>query len=54
MEIRYALVKELPEMDYDVAVERTTELLAEEGFGVLTEIDVKATFKKKLDLDFSR
>ena len=48
MEIRYALVKELPEMDYDVAVERTTELLAEEGFGVLTEIDVK------LDLDFKR
>ncbi len=54
MEIRYALVKELPEMEYDVAVERTTELLAEEGFGVLTEIDVKATFKKKLDLDFKR
>ena len=54
MEIRYALVKELPEMDYDVAVERTTELLAEEGFGVLTEIDIKATLKKKLDLDFKR
>ena len=54
MEIRYALVKELPEMDYDQAVERTTELLAEEGFGVLTEIDVKATLKKKLDLDFKR
>ncbi len=48
MEIRYALVKELPEMDYDRAVECTTELLAEEGFGVLTEIDVKATLKKKL------
>jgi len=41
-------------MDYDVAVERTTELLTEEGFGVLTEIDVKATFEKKLDLDFKR
>jgi uncharacterized protein (DUF302 family) len=54
MEIRYALVKELPEMDYDQAVERTTELLAEEGFGVLTEIDVKATLKKKLDLEFKR
>jgi len=54
MEIRYALVKELPEMDYDVAVERTTELLAEEGFGVLTEIDVQATLKKKLGLDFKR
>jgi len=54
MEIRYALVKELPGMEYDVAVERTTELLVEEGFGVLTEIDVKATLKKKLDLDFKR
>jgi uncharacterized protein (DUF302 family) len=54
MEIRYALVRELSEMDYDVEVERTTELLAEEDFGVLTEIDVNATFKKKLDLDFSR
>ena len=54
MEIRYAMVKELPQMDYDQAVERTTELLAGEGFGVLTEIDVKATLKKKLDVDFKR
>jgi uncharacterized protein (DUF302 family) len=54
MEINYALVKELPEMDYDVAVERATELLADEGFGVLTEIDVKATLKEKIDVDFRR
>ena len=54
MDTRYALVKDLPEMGYDEAVERTTELLAEEGFGILTEIDVKATLKKKLDLDFRR
>ena len=54
MEIRYALVKELPEMGYDEAVERTTELLADEGFGVLTEIDVKETLKKKIDVDFRR
>ncbi|MFV2072044.1 MAG: DUF302 domain-containing protein [Thermoanaerobaculales bacterium] len=54
MDTRYALVKELPEMGYDEAVERTTELLVEEGFGILTEIDVKATLKKKLDLDFKR
>ena len=52
MEIRYALVKELPETGYDEAVGRATELLADEGFGVLTEIDVKATLKKKLDVDF--
>ncbi len=54
MEIRYALVKELPQLGYDDAVVRATELLADEGFGVLTEIDVQATLKKKLDVDFRR
>ena len=54
MEIRYALVKELPDLEYDDAVTRATELLADEGFGVLTEIDVKATLKKKLDIEFKR
>lgn len=37
---------------FDDAIARVTELLAEQGFGVLTEIDVQATFKKKLDLDW--
>lgn len=36
---------------YDEAVTRVTEELSKEGFGVLTEIDVKAVMKKKLDLD---
>jgi uncharacterized protein (DUF302 family) len=39
---------------YDQAIEKTTAALKEEGFGVLTEIDVKATLKKKLDVDFRR
>jgi uncharacterized protein (DUF302 family) len=37
---------------YEKAVEEVTDLLAQEGFGVLTRIDVRETFKKKLDLDF--
>ena len=39
---------------YEEAIEKTTAALKEEGFGVLTEIDVKATLKKKLDVDFRR
>ena len=39
------------DVPYGVAVERTREALAKEGFGVLTEIDIKATLKKKLDID---
>lgn len=38
--------------DFETAVARVTEALKEEGFGILTEIDVRATLKKKLDADF--
>jgi uncharacterized protein (DUF302 family) len=37
---------------FDEAVQRTIEALKREGFGIITEIDVKDTFKKKLDVDF--
>jgi uncharacterized protein (DUF302 family) len=39
-------------LPYDQAVEQTVAALREQGFGVLTEIDVKATLRKKLDVDF--
>tara|TARA_R110000737_G_scaffold292666_1_gene299193 strand:- start:146 stop:577 length:432 start_codon:yes stop_codon:yes gene_type:complete len=59
----YQQLKELAKMDYyfstqldnitfDEAVSKTTEALKDEGFGVLTEIDMKATLKKKLDVDY--
>ena len=37
---------------YDEAIDRATEELKKEGFGILTEIDVKTTLKQKLDVDF--
>ncbi len=42
------------EIGFDEAVSRVTEELKKEGFGILTEIDVKETLKKKLDVDFKK
>ena len=41
-------------LPYEQAVQNTTEALKAEGFGVLTQIDVKATLKEKLNADFRR
>lgn len=41
-------------VDFDEAVRRTTEALKRQGFGIITEIDVQNTFKKKLNVDFRR
>lgn len=38
--------------NFENIIERVTESLKAEGFGILTEIDIKATLKKKLDVDF--
>jgi uncharacterized protein (DUF302 family) len=40
------------DISFDDAIAKVTEALKEEGFGVLTEIDVKETLKKKIDVDF--
>lgn len=40
--------------NFDDTIAKVTELLSEEGFGVLTEIDVSKTMKKKLDIDFKK
>ena len=39
-------------VSFDEAVTRATDALKKEGFGILTEIDVSATLKKKIDVDF--
>jgi len=39
-------------LGFEEAIEKVTEALKSEGFGILTEIDVKETLKKKLDVDF--
>lgn len=40
--------------DFDTAIDKVTDELRKEGFGILTEIDVKETFKNKLDVDFKK
>lgn len=40
--------------DFETAIENVTEELKKEGFGILTQIDIKETLKKKLDVDFKK
>lgn len=42
------------DIDFDTAIEKVTEELKKEGFGILTQIDVQETLKKKLDVDFMK
>ena len=50
----YYYNKVLTETSFDEAIEKVTGELSKEGFGVLTEIDVKETLKEKLDVDFKK
>lgn len=50
MSRRYGYGKHL-DVSFDVALERTTQALQQQGFGVLSDIDVAATLKKTLDFD---
>jgi uncharacterized protein (DUF302 family) len=52
-ETRYGLRVDLP-VSFDDALARVTAALQQQGFGVLTSIDVQQTLKKKLDRDFRR
>ena len=44
----------IADMTFDEAIDKVTEELKKEGFGVLTEIDVSGTLKKKIDVDFRK
>lgn len=52
-ETRYGLRAAVP-LSYEKAIDRATEVLKAEGFGVLTTIDVKQTLKQKLDREFRK
>ena len=50
----YGFERHLQHATFEEALEKVTAALTREGFGILTQIDVKDTLKKKLDVDFRR
>lgn len=49
--MKYYITKKVA-LSFDDAVQKVIDNLAKEGFGIITEINVKETFKKKIDVDF--
>lgn len=52
--MKYYFNKILKQKGFENAIEQVTAELKKEGFGVLTEIDIKDTLKKKIDVDFKK
>ncbi len=52
--MNYCFQKTLFDASFSEAIEKVTEELKKEGFGILTEVDVQATLRKKLDVDFRK
>ncbi len=52
--MNYCFQKTLFDASFNEAIEKVTEELKKEGFGILTEVDVQATLRKKLDVDFRK
>ncbi len=52
--VPYGFERHLAQATFEEALEKVTVALKGEGFGILTQIDVKDTLKKKLDIDFRR
>jgi uncharacterized protein (DUF302 family) len=50
----YGFERRLQDTTFDEALDKVTAALKQEGFGILTQIDVKGTLKQKLDVDFRR
>jgi uncharacterized protein (DUF302 family) len=50
--MKYHITKTISPQEFLKAKEKVTEALKTEGFGILTEIDIQATMKKKLDKDY--
>ena len=50
--MHYSFRKKMIGTDFSAVVEMTKKALSEQGFGILTEIDVKATLKKKLEVEY--